>query len=235
MKNKIKNLVIIILVLLLGIAGTIVFINYRENINLEKELYSNKKINDSIQNNFLRKNKELIKLVRETQVEIDSIKGVSSKIKSIDGILLGDKPISIGQLIDIANKYQESNIVLKNKIRSDSLTINRLKKIIDQLERDKILIRDKDGILSYRQTTKIDSLYNVSIFELQKAKSELQAKNMLLGLIKKNYDIDSEIEFVDDKIRVTLIHTEKLDSALWIYPYYKHKIKTNRKGETVIK
>lgn len=231
MRNNIKNIVIILLILLLGLICSILFVCYQENKNLNEEIKKGK----TIQNKLLFRNEVLIKLIKEAQIEIDSIKGQSSKSKKIDGILLGNDPISIEQLINIANKYQNDNIVLKNKFIKDSLSLDRLNKIIEQLEKDKVLNRDKKGGLSYRQVTKLDSIYDLRVSELYKKESELEARNMLLGLIKKNYDIDSEIEIKDGKIKVKLINTKKLDSALWVYPYYKHKIKTNRKGETVIK
>lgn len=233
MKNEIKIFIILMLVLLLGITSTMLFFNYREKEHFSVELNSTKKINDSIQEKLLKKNEELIKLLKEAQIEINSNKNLSSKNQAIDGILLGDKPISIEDLIKIANKYQDKNILLRNKTFNDSLTIRRLNRIINQLDKDKVITKKEDGEVSYRP--KIESLYELKVTELYKLKSELQAKNMLLELIKKNYDIDTQIENKDDNIKVRLTNTKKLDSALWIFPYYKHKIKNNRKGETIIK
>lgn len=233
MKNGIKNFVIFILVLLLGIMATIFFVNYRENEDLKNELKVNKKINDSLQKNSLEKNKELIDLLKKTQIELNSQNGISSNNQVIDGVLLGNKPISIEELIKIANEYQDDNFILKNKNLKDSLNIVRLNNIINQLDKDKVITKQKNGEVRYYP--KLDSLYEIKVTELSKLKSELQAKNMLLGLIKKNYDIDTEIEYENDKIKAKLINTKKLDSALWIFPYYKHKIKNNKKGETIIK
>ncbi|KFF06072.1 hypothetical protein [Flavobacterium reichenbachii] len=232
MKNEIKIFIILILVLLLGITATMLFFNYRENEHLSTELYSNKKTNDSIQIKLLKKNEELIKLLKESKAKINSSEGTSTN-QLIDGILIGDKPISIEELIKIANNYQDNNIFLKNKTANDSLTILRLNRIINQLDRDKVITKHEDGEVSYRP--KIDSLYKLKISELQKAKGDLQAKNMLLDLIKKNYGIGTEIEDKNDNLTVRLTNTKKIDSALWIFPYYKHKIKNNRKGETIIR
>jgi hypothetical protein len=182
----------------------------------------------------LNKNDELLKLIKEIQHKSNSLTG-RSKSRYIDGILLGNEPISLEYLIQIANKYQAHSIRLEGERLKDSLKITRLQNIINQLEKDKMITKNSDGSFSYRQITKVDSIYKVRVAELDKVKTDLQAKNMLLGLIKKNYDIDSDIEYKGDNITVKLLNTKKLDSALWIYPYYKHKIKTNSKGETVIR
>lgn len=233
MKNEVKSFLILILFLLLGISATMLFINYRDKEHYKKEMYLSKKENDSAQKSLLKRNEELIKLLKESQLQINSNKGISSDNKAIDGIFLGKKPISLEELIKIANKYQDNNIILKNKAINDSLTIVRLNRIINQLHKDKVITKEKNGEVSYRPN--VDSLYSMKVDELQKVKLDLQANKMLLGLIKKNYDIDTQVEFENGKTKVRIVNTEKLDSALWIFPYYKHKIKNNRKGETIIK
>lgn len=233
MKNGIKNFVIFVLVLLLGTMATILFVNYREKEEFKNELEMNRKTNDSLQKKNLEKNKELIDLLKKNQIELNSLNGISSKNQVIDGVLLGNKPISIEELIKIANNYQDNNFQLKNKSKNDSLTIIRLNDIINQLDKDKVIRKQNNGKFTYYP--KLDSLYETKSNELSKLKTELQAKNMLLGLIKKNYDIDTEIEYENDIIKAKLTNTKKLDSALWIFPYYKHKIKNNKKGETIIK
>lgn len=233
MKNGIKNFVIFILVLILGTMVTIFFVNYREQEEYKNELEIDKKINDSLQKKNLEKNKELIDLLKKTQTELNSLKGISSKNQSINGVLLGNKPISIEELIEIANGYKANNFQLKYKNKNDSLTIIRLNNIINQLDKDKVIRKQNNGAFTYYP--KLDSLYELKSNELSKLKTELQAKNMLLGLIKNNYDIDTEIEYENGTIKAKLTNTKKLDSALWIFPYYKHKIKKNKKGETMIK
>ena len=125
--------------------------------------------------------------------------------------------------------------MLHTKNYNDSLKIERLNSILNQLEKDKVINRTKKGSFTYRQITKVDSLYNASLDELSKTKTELKARNTLLKLIKNNYGIDTEVEYGADTYTARLLNTKKLDSALWILPYYKHKIKTNKKGETIIK
>lgn len=233
MKNNKKNLFILILVFAFSIVSTIALYFYFQSKDFSSEIYHSKKENDSIQKRILSKNSELIDLIKKTQSEIDSLKGKDSQ--TIDGIIHYGKPITLEKLIEITNSYENENISLKNKIIGDSLKIERLNKILNQLEKDKIINREKKGSISYRQVSKLDSLYDSSIEELNQIKTELKAKNTLLGLIKKNYEIDTNIEYKKDSYTVSLLNTKKLDSALWVFPYYKHKIKTNKKGETVIK
>lgn len=220
------------LLLVLGITSAIIFTQFNENVDLLNEIHINKKQNDSVQKKILSKNDELIYLLKINQKEINSLKGLSTD-KQIDGILLGNKPISVEELIEIANKYQNEKNFLKAKVKDDSLTIQYYVKLISQLEKDKVLNKDKKGTITY--TNNLDSLYKIKVVELNKTKTELKAKNTLLTLIKNNYEIDTEIEYGDGIYTAKLLNTKKLDSALWIFPYYKHKIKTNKKGETVIR
>lgn len=232
MKNSTKNFLILMLLLVLGITSAIIFTQFNENVDLLNEIHINKKQNDSVQKKILSKNDELIYLLKINQKEINSLKGLSTD-KQIDGILLGNKPISVEELIEIANKYQNEKNFLKAKVKDDSLTIQYYVKLISQLEKDKVLNKDKKGTITY--TNNLDSLYKIKVVELNKTKTELKAKNTLLTLIKNNYEIDTEIEYGDGIYTAKLLNTKKLDSALWIFPYYKHKIKTNKKGETVIR
>lgn len=233
MKNSQKNLFIVILVFAFSIVSAIALFFYFQSKDLSSEISQAKKQNDVIQKRLFKKNSELIALITKTQNEIDSIRG--RDIKKIDGIIHYGKPITLERLIDITNRYENENFSLKNKISEDSLKIERLNKVLNQLEKDKVISREKKGSISYRQVTKLDSLYDSSFKELNQIKTELKAKNTLLNLIKKNYEIDTEIEYEKDSYTARLLNTKKLDSALWIFPYYKHKIKTNRKGETVVK
>ena len=232
MRNSRKNFIVLLLVFCLSITLGVALFVYRENEELKTEISLSKKQNDSIQNGLLNKNKKLIQLSNKIREEINSIKGSDQQI---DGIIHDNKPISLEELINITNKFENENVILHAKAYNDSLRIDRLKSILNQLEKDKVINRNKEGSYSYRQITKVDSLYNASLDELSKTKTELKARNTLLRLIKDNYGIDTEIEQGTDSYTVRLLNTKKLDSALWILPYYKHKIKTNKKGETIIK
>lgn len=233
MKNNRKNLFILILVFAFSIVSAIALFFYFQSKDLSSEISITKKQNEVTQKKLLIKNSELISLIKKTQNEIDSSKG--RDIRRIDGIIHYGKPITLEKLIDITNRYENENFSLRNKISEDSLKIERLNKILNQLEKDKVISREKKGSITYRQVTRLDSLYDSSIKELNQVKTELKAKNTLLSLIKKNYEIDTEVEYEKDSYTARLLNTKKLDSALWIFPYYKHKIKTNKKGETVIK
>jgi hypothetical protein len=233
MKNSRKNSLILLLIFSLSILVAIMFFIYRENKELKVEVSLSNKQNDSIQNTLLNKNKDLITLLSKSQKEINSLKNSNSQ--QIDGIIHDKKPITLEELINITNKFENENNVLRTKVFNDSSRIERLNSILNQLEKDKVIDRTKKGSYTYRQITKVDSLYDNSREELSKLKTELKASNTLLKLIKDNYGIDTEVEYGKDTYTARLLNTKKIDSALWIFPYYKSKIKTNKKGETIIR
>lgn len=233
MKNSSKNSLILLLIFALSILVAIMFFVYQENKELKTEIVMSKKQNDSIQNTLLNKNRELITLLSKEQEEINSLKDSNSQ--QIDGIIHDNKPITLEELINITNRFENENTRLRIQISNDSSRIKRLNSILSQLEKDKVISQTKKGSYSYRQITKIDSLYDNSKEELSKVKTELKASNTLLKLIKDNYGIDTKVEYGEDTYTARLLNTKKIDSALWIFPYYKSKIKTNKKGETIIR
>ncbi|GIJ95067.1 hypothetical protein [Capnocytophaga stomatis] len=213
MESNRKNIIILILVLLLSIVLTDLFLQQKQNDIFRTEISEVKYQRDSIKQSLLKRNKELLLLLEEYQEKI--IK--NNKLQKIDGITLGNKPISLEELIDIANENQKKYYEQRIQNAIDSLTINRFNRIIEQLKKNKIIT---------------DSIYSVKILKL---KRDVQAKDMILKLIKKNYEIDSKIEIDSTHIKVKLINTQKIDSALLIFPHYKHKIKTNKKGEVIVR
>ena len=236
MGNKAKTILIFSLIILLSIVSTVMLFNIRENAELKKELNSSKNYTDSLQHNFLSKNKELIAIINLVQHQKDSIgKKSASEGTSIDGVLIGNKPVSLDEFINIANKYMHENFMLKNKSRVDSFSIERYKRIIAQLDRDKVIEQDEKGSISYRKMSVIDSNINSLEADIKKLKFEVASKNTLLKLIRDNYGIETQVEDKKDSYTARLLNTTKLDSALLLFPYFKHKIKTNKKGETIIR
>ena len=247
MKNKYKNIFIVILIILISVLVVICILQIKENRYLKKELANSEKyFTDIIKKNEIQKS-NLIKLSAKIQAKNDSLSGKSSNdFKIIDGIKIGKTPISLEELITIANRNMSENNKLRRKKYDDSITIKNYKQILKKLEEGKLIESNMDdkmqGNLSYvnidnykKNNIKKDSLVNAKNAEINNYKNEIKAKNNILNLIKDNYGIDSEVEYTKDKLIIKLLNTKKIDSALWIYPYYKHKIKTNRKGETIIK
>lgn len=226
MKNRDKNILIVILVLLLSVCFTLVFFAKQESSNLRSELNATVKMYHNSSKKLFEENDKQLKILKENIRLIDSIKGKRLDSKNIDGVYMNNKQISLDELVNLANKQFDEKRLLAYRIRKDSTTIEGLKKIIKELESAKVIKRTSDGGYSFIRN--VDSLYQKSI-------AELQAKNMILNLIKKNYDIDSKVKYENESIIIQLLNTDKLDSALWVYPYYKHKIKTNKKGQTVVR
>lgn len=245
MRNSSKNILLILLLIVIGISCTIAYYYYDKSKSIMNENINFKKENKQILSRTEKHINELIKISEELQRKNDSLLGKKNDEKSIDGITIGNKPISLEQLISIANKLSKENSILKNSRSQDSLKLKNYSDLIKQLESNKIIYKNSknnDSSISYVNIEyykdyirKCDSLRKSKTADNINLQNELNAKNTLLELIKKNYGIDTEVEYGKEKNQVKLLNTQKIDSALWIYPYYKHKIKTNRKGETIIK
>ncbi|NIJ46596.1 hypothetical protein FHR24_003086 [Wenyingzhuangia heitensis] len=233
MRNK--NIVIFLLILVLSLFSIIIFFSYKENDFLEKEILVNIKENDSLQNKLFESNKKLLEVYKKNKKEIDSIKNEKySNINVISGVTLNDKPISIDEVIQITNKSLDENDKLKKQKLKDSLLIDYYKKVIHELE-EKGVLWEKNNRFYFDNKQAIDSIRKAKLNEISNLEYELKAKNALLKLIENNYGIKTNIEKNKGVYNVKLLNNKKLDSALWLFPHYKHKIKTNKKGETIIK
>lgn len=245
MRNSSKNILLILLLILIGVSCALAYYYYDKSKSIMVENLNYKKENKQILSRTEKHINELIEISDELQKKNDSLLGKKNDEKSIDGITIGNKPISLEQLISIANKLSQENSALKNSRSKDSVKIKNYSDLIKQLESNKLIYKNPNNnnssisyvnIEYYRDYIKrCDSLRKSKTVENVNLQNELNAKNTLLDLIKKNYGIDTEVEYGKEKNQVKLLNTQKIDSALWIYPYYKHKIKTNKKGETIIK
>lgn len=142
MKNNMKNNIIFSLVFMSSVLLTILLFNFNERSELEHEALANKKYTDSIQNQFLAKNKELANMLKLLQKQKDTAHHAVNSVERIDGVSINNKPITLDQLIGIANSYMRENGSLRNKIKNDSLNIERYKIIIAHLEKAKVLEQD---------------------------------------------------------------------------------------------
>lgn len=240
MKNNCKIIFILVLLATTCISVVVLIFKLKEIELLKNDVNLSKVESAKSLKNANKKIDELLALSKEIQIQNDSLKGKSNEdFKYIDGIKIGNQPISLEQLISIANKNMKENQILRRKLYNDSTTLNNHKEILKKLEESKLIksnMNDKmQGNLTYVNINRYDSIINSKNNELNKLKFDIQARNNILNLIKNNYEIDYEIEERKSDFTVRLLNTKKIDSALWIYPYYKHKIKTNKKGETVIK
>lgn len=186
--------------------------------------------NDSIIKITNKKYQDIIQLNNELQLKC----GTNNNSQGVNGIRYNNKKVTLDDLIDITNSLLKENEKLLFKIQNDSLLINNHLQMFSQIEKKKLgaFKLDKGYIteFTYKQN-KNDSLYQI----INEIKSSMESKDIALKLIKNNYDLDFTEYAKDNKTYIKLTNTARIDSALWIYPYYKHKIKTNKKGETVIK
>lgn len=247
MSSNKKIIFIAILLSIICFLGVFLILKLNEIKYLKNEINFSKVESEKSLNNANKKIDDLLKISKEIQKKNDSIKGKSTnEYKFIDGIRIGNQSISLEQLISIANRNMKDNQILRNKIYNDSITLKNHKEVLRKLEENRLIksnMNDKmQGNLTYFNLekyedaiNKFDSIINIKNIELNKSRFEIQTKNSVLNLIKKNYELDYKIEERKTDFTVKLLNTSKLDSALWVYPYYKHKIKTNKKGETIIK
>lgn len=154
----------------------------------------------------------------------------SENRSGITGFTYNDKNISLEGLLKIVNNTLEEN----RKLKKDS---RQYKEMLD-------FISSKYGITSERNDTvyTFKKAPDPKLIEQEKALNknlsdlqiELEEKKFLLKHLEERYGFKYNIEKEDGKIKST-IYISKLDSALWLFPFYKHKIRTNKKGETIIR
>lgn len=227
MKNSFYKYLSIALLLFLVIS-TSLYIEKSESYDYLNKVTSDK--NDSIVKTANHKYKEILEINKKLQEKYNRPGGN----QDIDGVSYNNKKISLEDLIELSNSLLQENSKLQQRIQNDSVLLRNHRDMFNQIEKRNLAkIKSDNGFIteiSY-ELNKSDSLYKI----INQIKSDLESKKVALRIIKNNYDIDFSEYTKDGKDYIKLISTERIDSALWVYPYYKHKIKTNRKGETVIK
>jgi len=225
MKNKLIGLILFFLLLIMALTIVILFTERTER-NFEIEELNQKIISsDSISKMKIEKLNSIIDRKNTLIDELNSNKEI------VNGFRIGDKSISIEELLKIVNEAFTENNELRNKIKYDELIINHIedsygvKVVKDSLGRFYLKLKNDSTIKNYERNTteKIDKL-----------NTELEEKRFILEQLKKRYDLKYEVKTEGNKIKST-IYITKLDSALWLYPHYKHKIREDKNGNTYIK
>lgn len=189
--------------------------------NLKYEI----KLNDSLSDYKIKK---YIKIIETNNYKFDSL---NNSKNSVRGFNIGNKSISIDELLNIANKALEENSRLRNEVANDSLILKKIE------ENHGIkTYRDSNGkiVIQSSSQSKNDQLENSQNEKIIKLSNELDEKIFILNNLQKKYNFKYDVKTEKDKIKST-IYVSKLDSALWLYPYYKHKIKEDKKGNIIIK
>lgn len=192
---------------------------------LIESLRQEMKLNDSLSDYKIKK---YAKIIETNNYKFDSL---NNSKNSVRGFTIGNKSISIDELLNIANNALEANSRLQNEVANDSLILKK--------------IEENYGIKTYRDSkgkiviqsssqSKNDPLENSQNEKIIKLSNELDEKKFILNNLQKRYNFKYDVKTEKDKIKST-IYVTKLDSALWLYPYYKHKIKEDKKGNIIIK
>lgn len=228
MKNKIS---ITIILSIFSIMSLTIYLLYSEN---QSYVHKNIKLKSEIKKNsniYTNKLDSINRNIRESFSKIDSLKQSNkSNNNIIEGFDMNGKTISIKALLKIFNNTLEENISLKNKN-------HEYKQLFDFIEKNYgISTQKKDS--TYTFIIKPDSKFKINEKQLNKnltaSQNELEEKKFLLKHLEERYGIKYKVVTENGKITSTVFIT-KLDSALWLYPYYKHKIKVDKKGNIIIK
>lgn len=225
MKNRITALVLFIVFCLITIS-ILFLVNERTERNLEIEEL-NKKI---IRSDSLSKIKieKLNSIIDRKDSIIDTL---NSNNESVNGFKMGERSISTEELLNIVNEALVENSKLKTKVKNDKLILNHIedsygiKAEIDSLGVINLKLNPDSSIKNFEK--KSNDRYN-------KINDELEELKFILNNLQKRYGFKYHVKTEGNKINST-IYTTKLDSALWLYPHYKHKIKVDNKGNVSIK
>lgn len=226
-KGKMKNKIIITIILSVFSAMSLtIYLLYSENLASVSEI---QKLKNDVKNNGLNYEKKLDsigKSINKNILKIDSLKQTNNK-QEIQGFEMNGKSISVEDLLKILNKTLEENSVLNSEVAND-------KKIFDILKKDYdvIITRENDKIKIHRTQIRKDE--NDCTEKLKTLENQLNEKTFVLKQLDNRYKLKYEVKTEGNTIKST-IYNSKVDSALWLYPYYKHKIKIDKNGDVFIK
>lgn len=228
MRNNILKWILLFVILsAITIPTFLLFLEREEskiNIeNLKKEI----KIRERKYNSSIDSYKSIIS---KNQATIDSLFEENSNIP-IQGFSINNRSISVEELLKIANKTMEENSDLKNQVDNNKMILE----IIETKYGIKVS-KDSKGQFSIvkKPDSKINEFEKNVNDKISKLNDELQEKDFILKQLQKRYGFKYEVKTEGDKIKST-IYTTKLDSALWLYPHYKHKFKTDKEGNLIVK
>lgn len=226
-KEKMKNKIIITIILSVFSAMSLtIYLLYSENLASVSKI---QKLKNDVRNNGLNYEKKLDSIGKSINLnilKIDSLKQTNNK-QEIQGFEMNGKSISVEDLLKILNKTLEENSVLNSEVAND-------KKIFDILKKDYdvIITRENDKIKIHRTQIRKDE--NDCTAKLKALENQLNEKTFILKQLDNRYKLKYEVKTEGNNIKST-IYNSKVDSALWLYPYYKHKIKIDKNGDVFIK
>lgn len=223
MKNKI---IITIILSVFSAMSLTIYLLYSENLAFVSKIQNLKYDVKNNQLNYEKKLDSISKSINKNILRIDSLKQIG-KEQEIQGFEMNGKSISVEDLLKTLNKTLEENSMLNSEVANDKRLFDILKK-----DYDIIITRENDKIKIRR--TSIVKNENDCAEKLQTVENKLNEKTFILKQLELRYKLKYEVGTEGNTIRST-IYNSKVDSALWLYPYYKHKIKVDKNGDVYIK
>ncbi len=230
MKNRLLYISLLIIVISsYFVVGKIVYESNQKELDAKKsEILSLKKL---AKDNKIQIN-ELINLNKEIEVQLDSARKTKTEI--VSSFTLGNKTISTEELLVYVNSVVNTNEELQKKL---NVKIHLLRMIQEKYGIDNSE-DDKSVTISLNEKSTISDLYE-KIKNLESEVSQLDFENKsnkkLLKMIQDNYQISGAYTENGDKVTYKVTPSAKIDSALKIYPFFKHKLFKDKKGEWRVK
>lgn len=184
-----------------------------------------------------KKNAIIEKSIRNDSIIDEKTKEYAEKIEEFVNdcnFYIDGKKISQKEVLRIANKTLDSN----NKLR-DSLA--RLKFILKNAKRDYGIsykvTRNGDTLISAKSVTKADTAlaYYPKFKEIEnkyyKTLDSLEMYKWQSELVKNDYGIEYKIRKEGKSLKSTRISETKIDSALVLLKYFRHRLSKDENGD----
>ncbi|PKO99309.1 MAG: hypothetical protein CVU03_02315 [Bacteroidetes bacterium HGW-Bacteroidetes-2] len=197
------------------------FIGLATTIGISSLLYLD---NKDLENQVLKREHLIKKTISEDSIlskqksKTDSI--INHYIKDCD-ILINNEKVSTEELLE----YMHSQIRTIEKLQIEN------SKILDSLKvyRSYIELSKSNLNVNYKSEEKDNKLISTIILPTD----SLKIYKKLYELMKRDYGISYDIESQDEYIQYSKRYT-KLDSALFVYKYYKHVLTGDSLGNITI-
>lgn len=233
MKNSLKYILIAISIFLSYLMlGYFVNDYNQEEIRLkEAEI----KVLKKAVNNYKMNNNELLKVNEKLEDELSQAATIDNKT-SISAFRMGDRSISTEHLLEIVNSTLKENIKLQMEINRKEDLLNFVRKSYGL----KIEDRGHEYSISFNEDSVLKEV-NENLAKLQKQVNTLTIENdknkYLLKFIENRYGLKSSYADKEGttEYTLTILPFTRIDSAITLYPHYKHKLIKNKKGELDIK
>lgn len=204
---------------------TFLFISMHYNITMQQEIHHR----DQLIEKLLWSDSTLNKIV---EIEYDSLTGRRSFAYKVSN----GKPVKYNQLskeldsitIEAANyieKYSHQIDEKEQVIANYNLLVEKYNTLVagyNNLKNSNTTLKEKVENTTSKYNNLVDK-YNDNNDQLIILKDSIKIHNSIINLIIKNYPIEYSIKSRGN-LKTIIIKSPKLDSALMVYQFYKHKL-----------